>query len=464
VLERASGRPLARARVELKALKTGPSLSTLTDNRGQFVFAELPAGAYTLTAAKVGFESARFGQSRPGAAGAVIAVDDRASFWAQLALPRRGAISGHVVDDNDVGLPGVQVQAWRLTHSGLRPAGFAITDDRGQFRIGGLAAGRYLVRTEARQLEDGLSLLPTLPGGVQPAQATPIVLDLDQEIQGVTIQPRPGTLSALRGRIVNLPGPRGRVLLAGDLGVRELEITPDGQFYAAALAPGEYTLVLDAPGLASALQTVTLSAPEEHVVLQAQRPSELGIECQHLKMPAASPAASVFLRRILPFAQNLESASCGQTLSLTPGDWEVVAAAPAGLYLAELSGARRVGAHYRLTIRPAETTSIGLRFSAPAASLTGQVRTSLGIPAVGAPVWIRALDDELAARLGGPLTAQADHQGRYRFPQLPPGRYQLLASFDIGEESTVWPEALEIELQEGSEIHQDLTLAAHGSS
>src|SRR5215467_227612 len=161
VVEHSTGKPLARTQMTLAPLPgtPGPQQAQRTNTYGAFEFSALPGGAYLLTASRRGFPPVQYGQKNWRAAGAPIVIAEDQTSFLNLRMPRYGAITGTIVDENDVGLPEHEVVAYRNTRP-PRLVARAQADDRGIFRIPGLDPGRYLVRTVGRQYEDG-GYLPT---------------------------------------------------------------------------------------------------------------------------------------------------------------------------------------------------------------------------------------------------------------------------------------------------------------
>jgi hypothetical protein len=127
--------PLRRARVGAATDIFAPSSSALTDDDGRFdaVVQDL---AQPLFVAKAGYASAvvDLRRNRPTA--------DRPI---EIRLSKSAAISGRVIDQDGAPAVGVQVVARRVDGTGLDRS-WALqsdTDDRGEYRIGGLSAGRY---------------------------------------------------------------------------------------------------------------------------------------------------------------------------------------------------------------------------------------------------------------------------------------------------------------------------------
>src|SRR6266849_4337807 len=159
VLEQASGRPLARTVVRLDPVpqssgtKVQP-LATRAGRTGHFVFPSVAPGIYLLSAVRDGYFRSAYGQRLPIGRGTPIEVTADSTLFAELRLRHKGAITGRVLDENGVARSGVAVLAYRARLP-LRSAGSALSDDRGVFRIHGLEAGKYWVRSEGHTLDDG---------------------------------------------------------------------------------------------------------------------------------------------------------------------------------------------------------------------------------------------------------------------------------------------------------------------
>ena len=111
-----------------------------TDLYGGFVFEDLPAGAFLVSAARKGFASVQYGQKQWKSAGLPVILEANQRMQLEIRLPRLGAIAGRVVDENDVGMPDHDVVVYRVAKPPLLVAR-ATTDDRGIYRIGSLEPG-----------------------------------------------------------------------------------------------------------------------------------------------------------------------------------------------------------------------------------------------------------------------------------------------------------------------------------
>ena len=179
-----SGGPVRRARVTLSGAELRGGRSTLTNDEGQFTFAALPAGRFTLTASKAGYVDVPFGAKRPGRPGTPIQLADKQKLEnANIALPKGSVITGMVIDENGEPAPGTQVRVMRFVmrtgERTLQSAGQAQSDDRGFYRVWGLQPGEYLISAVPRNQNIG-DLRNTIAAEVemllQQAQASGVLL------------------------------------------------------------------------------------------------------------------------------------------------------------------------------------------------------------------------------------------------------------------------------------------------
>ncbi len=467
VLDHRSGRPLARTRVNLEPAGGNVSAvatSAYSDSSGQCVFSPLAAGAYLLTARRPGYAVEKYGQRRFNGPGTAVVLQEDTQFLAEIRMRKLGVITGEVRDENQVGIAGQTVYAYKAGPR-LKLAAGGQSDDRGVFRIAGLEPGRYLIRTAARDLEGHFGLLPTFFGQTTRAQdARAVDVGLDEEMAGIGIQPLPGRLSSLA---VTLAGPTPASLtLIGDTGKREASLAPGGSTGFDQLAPGPYDLIAESTAgpLKAARLRIFISKESEHAVVELQPAPSLRMRCEEKYGNALDTRSiAIFVRRKEPADEpHPRRLSCGEQASLSPGLWEVAAAGPPDSYVASLRDAVKGGEAYEVTLEPGGHRDVTLVFGLKPGSLTGVIKTSDGQTAPGAPVFLNALDPDLRSRLGGVRQARADQNGQYRFTGLPPGRYEVLSSFavqDPGESDWTpgWGEAVTVE--EGSEATVNVVLA-----
>jgi hypothetical protein len=262
-----SGTPLRQVQVMLNAAEQPVRRTTTTDAEGRYRFADLPAGRYFVTANKAGYLSAQYGQRRPNEPGTALMLADGQTVNAvNLALPRGSVIAGRVTDEFGEPVARANVQAMRYAYGpdGQRRPQMnqgATTDDLGQFRLYGLAAGDYIVSASAQPgfMGGGPGTVDTsdtyltsyYPGtpNITEAQTVPLAAGQETSVQfalGV------GRLSRVAGTVVdstgrplanamsNLQSPTG-AFMSGMMGGMT---GPDGSFSIANVAPGDYVLVV----------------------------------------------------------------------------------------------------------------------------------------------------------------------------------------------------------------------------
>jgi len=472
VVENQTGKPLARAVVTLQPVQGTPggTQAMRADSYGSFTFSSLGAGAYVVRVSKAGFLPTEYGQKRWNAAGLPIALTVDGATFVTIRLPRYGAITGRVVDENDVGLGQHRVAAYRDSQPPLLLTS-AISDDRGVYRLSGLEPGTYLVRTAAGQNE-GLDYLPTFSKEtLRVEEAHMVAVTIDDESPSVDVRPAPGKLLTLSGVVeANSPG-AVTVTLASDMGRQTMQGSgPEFPFEFRALAPGPYELYAEMPGDArrnvspqAAYTQIMLSRDTNSVRLPLLPIRETRFD---FTPPLADPkAAQVWARRI-----DLAGTSAAAVVPLTdsramlfPGRWEIHLLPPPGFYVSGFSSlGSEAGSH------PEAWNEIAIRnfnfvkftLTAGGGSVHGVVK-ALGDAVAGAPVHLEAYDPVSRQRVVDLQTTRTDLRGAYRFDGLAPGIYRVLATFEYEAPDAVAMEqagARQIQVEARSGLQLDLDL------
>jgi hypothetical protein len=188
-----SGRPLRRATVSLQAGELGVPRTAVTDDEGRVAFDRLPAGNYVVSAAKPGYVRTFYGSRVPGMGpGVAVALVEGQRLDIRAEVLRGGVIGGVLRTPGGRPAANLTVQAVDRKRSlnrqesmfGDSPPGVVQTDDRGMYRIFGLAPGDYVVsarspsREEVRavtaaelQWADKIASGAASPGGAAPVAA-----------------------------------------------------------------------------------------------------------------------------------------------------------------------------------------------------------------------------------------------------------------------------------------------------
>jgi uncharacterized protein (DUF2141 family) len=280
-------RPVRHARVMCSAPNV-PGQTAITDDRGRFVFAGLPAGRYLVGATKTAWITAWYGARRPARPGSPLPIEDGQTIDIVLRMPRGAVVSGTVTDFTGEPAANAGVEAMRYaTINGERrlvPAGSsATTDDRGAYRIYGLAPGDYVVQAAGRGIVQELHLTTDLdlryarstqartppppvrtvkfaatyfPAAVNSTQASLVTVRAGDEREGIDIQMQLEPAVRIEGIVVSsdgsvLPGAEVSLISTPSSSVpgtlvgapERRHAGSDGTFAIANVGPGTYSLI-----------------------------------------------------------------------------------------------------------------------------------------------------------------------------------------------------------------------------
>lgn len=172
VVRQGPGTPVAHARVV--AAKVGGSQgdyrTMVADEKGRFAFPDLTSGTYRVYASGDGYIRGEYGRRAVGGAGVpVVLGDGQTSPDIVVSMMPTGVIAGRVLDR---GRPvrNAVVRALKPRYfdgeRSLLSEAWAETDDRGEYRLFGLAPGSYVVSAIPRQrprIEGDTLVTPVVP-------------------------------------------------------------------------------------------------------------------------------------------------------------------------------------------------------------------------------------------------------------------------------------------------------------
>lgn len=174
------------------------SLKLRTDGEGRYRFSNLPAGKYLLSASSPAYIS-RKSVADSEAQGLIELEDGENIEDRNYDLIRGGVITGRITDPDDRPMIAQNIQLLPLNEKGeVTQQGFSFeygsmmeTDDRGVYRIYGVAPGRYKLRVAGGKLHgSGRAKLPDMyyPDAITIQKAETIEVQEGAEVTGIDIR------------------------------------------------------------------------------------------------------------------------------------------------------------------------------------------------------------------------------------------------------------------------------------
>jgi hypothetical protein len=263
---RADGRPLARARIRLAAVKGLSVRMTDSEDDGFYEFSRVIPDEYVVSASKGGFVDSTFGRASAADRPATVMVGPRDTReHIDLTLSPYGAIEGRLLDENGDPLEGARIRVLQLRFvAGRQRLADVVrippdvTDDRGRYRVAGVAPGQYFVSSLIGQImvnvrmADVPGYAPTyFPGTENAGEARAVSVGLSQNVTGVDFVVKRTTTARIagvafrsngdpiQGNLIMTASERSGALAPNAVGAR---IGPDGTFEFPNVAPGEYVI------------------------------------------------------------------------------------------------------------------------------------------------------------------------------------------------------------------------------
>ena len=329
VVDAATGRPVGAVVVSISgpgiAMRATPSSAggpggvavnpsvpgVLTGADGRFMFRDLQAGNFTITAAKNGYAEGASGRRRPGGVAQPVAITDaQRAADVSVRVWKNAAIGGTVIDEAGEPVVGVQVRALVRTTSGGRlrftPAGgTAFTDDRGMYRFSGLLPGEYIVMASPPVVGIKVSVFEDIGRTGRASGEVAAAMGAGGATSGLQIGDALLTLG--RGTVIPPPLDGGRV-----------QIYPS-TFHPSASLPAQAA-------------TVTIGSGEERVGIDVLLQPAPTARVSGTLVSPAGPAASTLVRLSLQGAQEISQDALGAVSFTDSAGLFTFPAVPAGQY------------------------------------------------------------------------------------------------------------------------------------
>jgi carboxypeptidase family protein len=467
------GKPLARARITLTAATMPEPRVALTGADGRYEFSRLPAGTYSVNVSRSGYVPQQFGERRSLPPATVPVSAGQKVTGIDVALAPAGVIVGAILDEDGTPFTGARVDALvsRVENgqTALVPASSAETDDKGTFRLTGLAAGQYYVSAFdpafANVGDDSgpLNYTPTYYPGVvfiEQARRVDVEPGIEPSLKIVfTLQIiRPARVTGTivtsdRRQLISgavIMSPIHTEVLAV-VPTRDVVILPDGSFEFRNVPPGRYQIRARGevePNGTALFATFTVSVmgrdiSDVSMTLVPGASVEGSIVVEGARAARTLPAG---LRVRAPFA---DGSSFGDSLTgdvLLDGSYRIRGLMK-GTHLITVEGLQYPWTLKSVLYKGIELADVGLDVDSKqefkdvrvvitdrAAELAGTVRDPRGREAPDAMVLVMPASPQFWTRTSRRFgVLRTDASGRYRLRGLPPGEYRALATFDVDE-------------------------------
>jgi hypothetical protein len=445
-----------------------------SDAEGRFRLTNLPPGQYRLLAERSGFVRMEYGARRPLQQGSTINVQGGDALKnLEFKLLRQAVVTGRITDEDGDPVQGAQVSLVRYSfvrgRRQLLPAATGASNDLGEYRLFGVAPGKYYLSVTHRGGAFGAMLRNRMPAGgpfggagADSSYATmyfPGAYDIDSatlidvpvagELQGMDMRLLRTRTYTVRGRVLSQSQRRGGMVMLLPKGAAGFGF---GDRLAAPWRPG--TGAFEIPGVRPGSYTLIAQVFEDRVRMSARMPVEVGEgDVNDLTITPVSggnlsgvfrlqDGASGSFRVQLNPRETMGPFGGGMGEAVAPGadgKFVIENVAP-GVYDVTVSGlsdnnyvkAIRYGqvdalAH-GLDLTNGVAGAIEILISPNGAAISGSVSDADGNPKPGVTVLLVPAADR--SRIDLYKSATADQSASYRFAGVAPGDYLLLAIED----------------------------------
>jgi hypothetical protein len=462
VLNSVTNDPVKKATVVLEGMGQRTNHSTVTDAAGHFHFDTVEPGKYIATANRDGYIPAQESMRNPWAKAITVAEEQEVKDVAVKLVPL-AVVSGHVFDEDGDPVLRTQVQALRYVYrrganKQLQPAGFATTNDLGEYQFLDLEPGRYYFMAAIQPRQTRLpphtkSATPEqsypdtfYPSALEAEQATASQVVAGAQINGIDFHVHKAPAFHIRGNIVNgrTGEPmRNAVLLVQSHGstlsgaFRNARVQQDGTFDAPAVVAGSYTLICQMDDM-SVRQTIDVADHDiDDVALVANPPFEIS---GTIRLEGDPPPAE-HRGRMRVNLNAIEVGSGGGAevnadgsfaIKITPGIYQIYASCDAGAYVKSIRFGDQDVAGGKIDVTQQSSGALNIVCGTDPGQIQGSVQNENGEPAAQAMISI-VPQGEHEGRQDLFYQLMSDESGKFEYRDVAPGDYKVFA-WDINDQ------------------------------
>jgi protocatechuate 3,4-dioxygenase beta subunit len=473
-----TGEPLKKAEVMLMRVdprNPQPPARTATNAEGRFAMKAIEPGQYRLSVTRNGFVRTEYGARRPGSfmSGTTLSLSKGQTLdTIEFRLSPHSVITGRVLDEDGDPVMGASVQLVRPRYfqgrKQMLPMSNAMTNDLGEYRLFGVAPGKYYLSVTGRQgydfavnrsasskPEEGYA--PTYyPGAEDIASATQLNVPVGRTIQGVDVTLRKTLTFRVKGKVIGAPSgstrpvmislaPKDEDSMSAMMRTVRSSSRKDGEFEISGVRLGSYVLqALYMEGPNESLSGRLAIEVTDHDLDNLTVNLSPGGEVQG-SVRIEGEGSSPNVRDLYVYLQpRSRSYMMGNTSArVKEGGAFTIPNAPQDLFDVRVNGAPPE--FYVKSIRLGEidvlengldltqtgsASGLDIVLSPTAAQLEGSVVDEKGDPVRGAAVILRPTKAEPAALVSQMLKfITTDQNGTFRMQGITPGEYNLI-SFD----------------------------------
>ena len=503
VVKEPGGEPLKKGIVELIAenQEEGANYTATSDAEGKFEIEGIVPGRYKIFVERPGF--LEVDAKRKRSPGISLSVNSGQEIkGVVLRMLSAAVITGRVLDEDGDPMPNAQVTALQRRYSSghlrLQTAGGAQTNDLGEYRIGGLLAGKYYV--SANPSVDFQTIVPEQKKPTEQSSRAAEMAYVSSYYPGTTDRAQAGSVELhpgdetpvnfslvrtpafhVRGSVAGLTAGSKAVVLLRSSASSEMfsagEVDKDGKFDIAHVAPGHYsvlvtTLIADTPE--SAHGTLDVADSDVEGLRLALSAGALIRGHVHSEPKANLSAMTLFvgLHRLDGDDDFAEGVTSGDELSGSPtpakvkgdGSFELKEVPP-GIYEVEVSAATKEGNQYFVesaAVGTKETADTGLNVSGGTIPLELTLSAGAGVaegsavndkkePVANAIV-VAVPEAKYRKRQSRYYRGSTDQNGRFTIRGIRPGSYTLYAWESLEADDYLDPDFLNRYESQGSPL------------
>ncbi|MBV6430158.1 MAG: hypothetical protein IANPNBLG_00261 [Bryobacteraceae bacterium] len=473
-----TGEPLRKADIMLMrndSRTPQPPSRTSTNAEGRFAMKAIEPGQYRLLVSRNGFVRTEYGARRPGGfmSGTTLNLSKGQTLdTIEFRLLPHSVITGRVTDEDGDPVMGASVQLvsprYYQGRKQMLPMSSAMTNDLGEYRVFGVAPGRYYLSVTGRQSSDyavdrsagskpGEGYAPTYyPGTESIASAARINVSTGRTIEGMDVTLRKTLTFRVKGKVMGVPSGLNRPVMIS-LSARDENMmsavprmlssasTQNGEFEISGARPGAYVLQAvysESPNevMSGRLAIEVTEHDLEHLTVNLSPGGEVrgSVRIEGEGSSFNARGISVYLQprgrlHMMGNTNVLVKANGDFTIPNTPPDlFDVrIQGAPPEFYVKSIRLGEIDVLEHGLDLTQSHAASgLDILLSPTAAQLQGSVADEKGDPVRGAAVVLRPTMTEPAALASQLLKfVSTDQNGSFRLQGITPGEYNLI-SFD----------------------------------